>query len=134
MKLTITCIVAVLLSFPASSQDQKPGGCTGCSQQAATAAIPGTHETIAVGRIENVVPIGPLIVLGCEKCAAEVVGWALHQGSSLEDVERAIDTVAAMQKLECFQQQFGPDVVSRMQKPLTAARKALQQARERASM
>jgi hypothetical protein len=86
-----------------------------------------------VGRVENLIPIGVLTVLGCEKCSAEAVTWALEQGSSFEDIERALRTVAAMEKLDCFKAQFGPEVALRMQKPLAAAREALEQARTRAS-
>jgi hypothetical protein len=95
--------------------------------------IPGTTETMPVGRVENLIPIGVLTVLGCEKCSAEAVTWALEQGSSFEDIERALRTVAAMEKLDCFKAQFGPEVALRMQKPLAAAREALEQARTRAS-
>jgi hypothetical protein len=119
-----------------------PTGCTKCAAPAAsvdkvpdavTKPIPGTSETMVVGRIENVIPIGILAVLGCEKCSAEAVNWALQQGSSFDDVERTLRTVAAMQKLDCFKAQFGPDVISRLEKPLAAAKEALDQARTRAA-
>jgi hypothetical protein len=42
------------------------------------------------------------------------VSWALEQGSSFEDIDRALRTVAAMEKLDCFKAQFGPEVVVRM--------------------
>jgi len=103
------------------------------SEVMASQTIPGTNETMPVGRVENVIPIGVLTVLGCEKCSAEAVSWALQRGSSFEDIERALRTVAAMQKLDCFKAQFGPDVVVRMQKPLAAAKEALDQARTRAA-
>jgi hypothetical protein len=95
--------------------------------------IPGTNETMVVGRIENLIPIGVLTVLGCEKCSAEAVNWALQQGSSFEDIERTLQTVAAMQKLDCFKDQFGAEVNTRMEKPLAAAKEALAQARTRAA-
>lgn len=99
----------------------------------ATKPIPGTNETIVVGSIENLIPIGVLTVLGCEKCSAEAVNWALQQGSSFEEVERTLRTVAAMQNLDCFKSQFGPEVSNRMEKPLAAAKDALAQARMRAA-
>lgn len=122
-----------------------PPGATGCAkcavsnsspdegQGAVVKTIPGTNESMVVGRIENLIPIGVLTVLGCEKCSAEAVSWALQQGSSFEDVERTLRTVAAMQKLDCFKEQFGPDVNTRMEKPLAAAKDALAQARTRAA-
>ena len=128
----------------------QPGGCQNCaatagpatptaatasaaSEAMASQTIPGTNETMPVGRVENLIPIGVLTVLGCEKCAGEAVSWALQQGSSFEDVDRALRTVAAMQKLDCFKGQFGPEVVTRMEKPLAAAKEVLEQARTRAA-
>jgi len=108
-------------------------GCAACAQRApadavSTRLVPGTNEAVSVGRIENLMPIGVLAALGCETCAGEAVAWALQQGSSTEDVERAIRTIAAMQKLDCFKQQFGPDAAARLDKPLAAARRVLDQA------
>ena len=126
----------------ASAITPRTGGCATCAAMAALTdtgqavtvkAIPGTNVTFVVGRIENLIPIGVLTVLGCEQCAAEAVRWALQQGSSFDDVERTVQTVAAMQKLDCFKSQFGPDVNARMQKPLAAAEEALTQARTRAA-
>ena len=125
---------------PASAA--KPEGCANCTtamasshdvQEAAVKPIPGTNETMVVGRVENLIPIGILTVLGCEKCSAEAVKWALQQGSSFDDVERTLRTVAALQKLDCFKSQFGPEVNTRMEKPLAAAQEALAEARTRAA-
>jgi hypothetical protein len=80
---------------------------------------------------KSLIPIGMVVVLGCEKCAEEVVAQALKQGSSFQDIDRALRTVAQVQHLECFNQTFGPDVAGRMEKPLAAARRALQQAMDR---
>jgi len=121
-------------------------GCAGCAQKGLAEAVstrptkaplpetvsvqpvPGTNETMLVGRIENLMPIGVVAVLGCETCVGKAVAWALQQGSSIEDVDRALRTIEAMQKLDCFKQQFGPDAAVRLEKPLAAARKVLQQA------
>ena len=116
-----------------------PEACANCAapslstQEVTVRSIPGTTETMVVGRIENLVPIGILTVLGCEKCSAEAVNWAIQQGSSFDDIERTLRTVAAMQKLDCFKSQFGADVNARMEKPLAAATEALAQARTRAA-
>jgi len=112
-------------------------GCAACAQKAPadavnTQLVPGTNEAMLVGRIENLIPIAVLAVLGCDTCAGEAAAWALQQGSSTEDVERALRTITAMQKLDCFKQQFGPDAVARLEKPLAAARKVLQQAMDHA--
>lgn len=113
-----------------------PGGCAACAQKPApetvsTRFVPGTSETMLVGRIENLIPIGVLAALGCEKCASEAVVWALEQGSSIEDVDRTLRTLAAMQTLDCFKQQFGNDAPARLEKPLAAARQVLEQAIDR---
>jgi hypothetical protein len=112
-------------------------GCAGCAQKTpadavTTQLVPGTNEAMLVGRIENLIPIGVVAVLGCETCAGEAVTRALQQGSSTEDVERTLRTIAAMQKLDCFKHRFGPDAAARLEKPLTAARRVLQQAMDRA--
>lgn len=128
-------------SAPSTTTAVKPSACASCAAAASsrevdevtTRPIPGTNETIVVGQIETLIPIGVLTVLGCEKCSAEAVNWALQQGSSFEDVERTLRTVAAMQKLDCFKSQFGPEVNIRMEKPLAAAKEALAQARTRAA-
>lgn len=142
--LSMIALLAGLLPLAVSAQTGATApGCAGCSSSGVSAGkpaeavaarpIPGRNENMLVGRIENLIPIGVVTVLGCEKCAEEVVAWALQQGSPVEDVDRALRTVAAMQKLDCFNQQFGPEVAGRMDKPLAAARRALQQARERAA-
>ncbi len=156
--LVVLVLCAAFVSFPGSFAQtpdvsgaaqaspakaaSKPGGCTGCSagkasspevQETVTKPIPGSNEAMVVGRVENLIPIGVLTVLGCEKCSAEAVNWALAQGSSYEDIERTLRTVAAMQKLDCFKAQFGPEVATRMEKPLSAAKEALEQAKLRAA-
>jgi alkylhydroperoxidase/carboxymuconolactone decarboxylase family protein YurZ len=120
----------------APASDMKtPGGCVACAQNTAgevvsTRLVPGTSEAVLVGRIENLIPIGVLVALGCEKCAGEAVTWALQQGSSTEDIDRALRTLASMQTLDCFKLQFGADAAARLEKPLVAARHVLEQATE----
>ena len=133
---SLFAIVIVIATLSVSAQTApEAGGCAGCTPKPAaealsTQTIPGTNETMLVGRIENLMPIGIVAVLGCETCAAETVKWALQQGSSIDDVERALRTVEAMQKLDCFKQRFGADAAARLEKPLAAARKVLQQAQQ----
>lgn len=146
----VLAVIVGFLSLPLATAQTKGGGsspaassapaCAKCSAKTSSTVetpsmqtIPGTGETMVVGRIENLIPIGVLTVLGCEKCSAEAVNWALQQGSSFEDIERTLRTVAAMQKLDCFKGQFGPDVVSKLEKPLAAAHAALDEARTRAA-
>jgi hypothetical protein len=115
-----------------ASNVKMPGGCGACAQKTPakpvpTRTIPGTSEAVPVGRIENLIPIGVLAALGCEKCTGEAVAWALQQGSSAEDIDRALRTVDAIRTLDCFKQQFGADAAARLEKPLAAARKVLEQ-------
>jgi hypothetical protein len=133
---------AAKVKAAASGDVSNGNGCAKCSaaghlsddeRVAVVKPIPGTNETMVVGRIENLIPIGVLTVLGCEKCSAEAVNWALQQGSSFDDIERTLRTVAVMQKLDCFKEQFGSEVNTRMEKPLAAAREALAQAEARAA-
>ncbi len=123
---------AVAAEKPDTSVPAKPGGCSGCSQKATPASktvpIPGHNESMVVGRIENLVPISVVAVLGCEKCVEETVAWALQQGSSYDDVDRVLRTLAEMQKLSCFNEKFGPDTAARLEEPLAAGRRVLQQA------
>ena len=136
----VVLISAALILLPAiCGQTQGAPACAKCAQVAKAAVnppeaapsrpIPGTNENMLVGRVENLVPIAVVTVLGCEKCAEEAVGWALQQGSSFDDVDRVLKTVAAMQKLDCFNQQFGGETASRLEKPLAAGRRALEQAK-----
>jgi hypothetical protein len=129
-------LLLTALAFPIAISAQTGGngvGCTNCAQNATAQAtlrtIPGSNEKMVVGSVENLIPIGVVIALGCETCAEKVVAWALDQGSSFEDVERALQTVAAMQKLDCFKETFG---AAPIEKPLAAARRTLEQAKARA--
>jgi len=117
-----------------TSEAVAPGGCEGCAQKAGGVVaklVPGTNETVLVGRVENLIPIAVLTTLGCETCVSKAVAWALQQGSSPEDVDRALRAVGQMQTLDCFKQQFGQDAAARLEKPLAAARKVLQEAMDR---
>jgi len=134
MKTLLVLAAGALLCAPVVNAQ---GGCTACAQKAATAeavsaqTVPGTNETMLVGRIENLMPIGVVAVLGCDTCTGHAVAWALKQGSSPEDIERALKAIAAMQNLGCFKQQFGPGAAARLEKPLAAARKVLEEAAAR---
>lgn len=79
------------------------------------------------GNLENLIPIAVVIVGGCEPCAEKMVKQALSQGSSWQDVDQTLRILTDMQKRECVAKALGPDVVARMEKPLAAGRKTLQQ-------
>ena len=69
-----------------------------------------------------------VIVGGCEPCAEKMVTRAVDQGSSLQDIDKTLRIVANMQKQDCFAKAVGTDVIARMEKPLAAGWKTLQQA------
>ncbi len=89
-------------------------------------------ETKSKGNLQNLVPIAVVIVAGCEPCAENTVKKALAQGSSWEDVDETLRILADMQKRECVVKSLGPETVARMEKPLAAGRKTLEQAKQAA--
>ncbi len=80
------------------------------------------------GNLPNLIPIAVVVVGGCEPCAEKMVKQALAQGSSWQEVEQTLRILADMQKRECVRQALGPEVIARMEKPLAAGRRTLQQA------
>lgn len=79
-------------------------------------------------RLQDLLPIAMVIVGGCENCAEKMVERAIHEGSSFQDIDKTLRIVAGMQKLGCFANAVGPEVVSRMDKPLEAGRRTLEKA------
>jgi hypothetical protein len=133
MKTLSAAILALSFSFPALAQGPgKAAGCQTCTQTLEAPQIdPAAAQELAAlpkGRIENLIPMSMLIALGCDTCTEKAVQYALSQGSSPGDVDAALRTIAVVQKLDCFNHQFGGDAAARLEKPLAAARKALEQA------
>ena len=86
-------------------------------------------ETVrSKGNLDSLIPIAVVIVGGCEPCAEKMVKQAMSQGSSWQDVDQTLRILTDMQKRDCVAKALGPDVVARMEKPLAAGRKTLQQA------
>ncbi len=83
----------------------------------------------AKGNVQNLIPIAVVVVGGCETCAEKMVAQALAQGSSWEEVDQTLRILAAMQKRQCVMQALGADVIQRMDKPLAAGRRTLEQAK-----
>ncbi len=81
------------------------------------------------GNLQSLVPIAVVVVGGCESCAEKMVTQALAQGSSWEDVDETLRILADMQKRQCVIQALGSDAVARMEKPLAAGRRTLEQAK-----
>ena len=88
---------------------------------------PSAEERTEV-RLQDLLPIAMVIVGGCEICAEKMVERALHEGSSFQDIDKTLRIIAGMQKLGCFANSVGPEVVSRMDKPLEAGRRTLEKA------
>jgi hypothetical protein len=81
------------------------------------------------GNLQNLLPIAVVVVGGCEPCAEKMVTQALAQGSSWQDVDEVLRILADMQKRQCVIEALGTDVVARMEKPLAAGRRTLEQAK-----
>lgn len=81
------------------------------------------------GNLQNLVPIAVVIVGGCEPCAEKMVKQALAQGSPWEDVDETLRIIADMQKRQCVLEALGVETVARMEKPLAAGRRTLEQAK-----
>ena len=79
-------------------------------------------------RLQDLIPIAMVIVGGCEPCAEKMVTRALGQGSSWQDIDKALRIIANMQRQDCFAKAVGTDVVARMEKPLAAGWRTLQKA------
>jgi len=79
-------------------------------------------------RLQDLIPIAMVIVGGCEPCAESMVNRALRQGSSWQDVDKTLRIVAGTQALDCFAKAVGPEVIARMEKPLAAGIRTLENA------
>ncbi len=86
-------------------------------------------ETVrSKGNLQNLIPIAVVVVGGCEPCAEKMVKQALAQGSSWQEIDETLRILADMQKRECVRKALGEDVVARMERPLAAGRRTLQEA------
>lgn len=88
---------------------------------------PSAEERTEVS-LQDLLPIAMVIVGGCEICAEKMVERAIHEGNSFQDIDKTLRIVAGMQKLGCFANAVGPEVVSRMDKPLAAGWRTLEKA------
>jgi hypothetical protein len=91
-----------------------------------------TQSSKSEARLQDLIPIVMVIVGGCEPCAEKMITRAVEQGSSLQDIDKTLRIVANMQRQDCFAKAVGRDVVARMDKPLAAGRRTLQEATIRA--
>lgn len=104
-------------------------GASGCGcAQAATGGEVESQPVVAEPNLENLIPIALVIAAGCESCAEKMVARALEQGSPRRHVQKTLQVIAKMQKLDCFAQAVGPEAVARMRKPLAAGQRFLHEA------
>ncbi len=66
---------------------------------------PASSERLSDPKLQDLIPIVMVIVGGCEPCAENMVKRALQQGSSWHEIDKTLQTVASMQKLDCFAKQ-----------------------------
>jgi hypothetical protein len=78
--------------------------------------------------LQNLIPIAMVVAGGCESCAERMVERAIREGSPLEDIDKTLRIIAGTQKLSCFASAVGPEIVARMEKPLQAGRRTLENA------
>jgi AhpD family alkylhydroperoxidase len=81
------------------------------------------------GNLQNLIPIAVVVVGGCGPCAEKMVTQALAHGSSWENVDETLRILADMQKRQCVIQALGPETIARMEEPLAAGRRTLDQAK-----
>ncbi len=81
------------------------------------------------GSLQNLLPIAVVVTGGCEPCAEKMVKQALAQGSSWEEIDETLRILADMQKRQCVAQSLGAETVARMEKPLAAGRRTLEEAK-----
>jgi alkylhydroperoxidase/carboxymuconolactone decarboxylase family protein YurZ len=88
----------------------------------------GAGQTRMEARLQDLIPIVMVIVGGCEPCAEKMVARALQEGSLPQDIDRTLRIVGGMQRQECFAKAVGNDVIERMEKPLAAGIRTLEEA------
>jgi len=96
--------------------------------QATSADQPHSPQQKSEVRLQDLIPIAIVIAGGCETCAEKMVARALNEGSSWQEIDKTLRIVAGMQKLDCFANALGPEIIARMDKPLAAGMKTLHQA------
>jgi hypothetical protein len=89
-------------------------------------------ESRTKGTLQSLIPIAVVVVGGCEPCAEKLVTQALADGCPWQDVDATLRILANMQQRECVIERFGSEFLARMDKPLAAGRRALEQAKTKA--
>ena len=120
--------------MPGSERRNTPDEC-GCPAVSDPPSPPrkGSSPVLLLeSSLRNLIPVAVVIVGGCESCTEVMVARALEQGSSIDDIETVLRIVARMREIECIVEAFGPEAIARMEKPLAAGRRTLQESPVRA--
>ena len=112
---------------------QDGDGTTQCGCAATGAPVSARDENegtpaVPEPNLEDLVPIALVIAAGCESCAENAVARALEHGTPWRHIQKALQIIAKMQKLDCFAKAVGPDVIARMERPLAAGGRTLREA------
>lgn len=100
----------------------------GCSSAVGTKLEIESRPVAVEPNLEDLIPIALVIAAGCEPCAEKMVSRALEQGSTPRHIQKTLQIIAKMQKLDCFAGAVGPEAVARMERPLIAGQRTLQEA------
>ena len=108
-------------------------GITACGCASADATASATDEkqspaAVPESNLEDLILLATVIAAGCESCAENAVARALEHGSASRHIQKALQIIAKIQKLDCFGKAVGPEVVARMERPLAAGRRTLREA------
>ncbi len=111
---------------------QVSGGAVKCGCDGAATSVGAKNQNqspaaVPERELADLILIATVIAAGCEPCAENAVGRALKEGSQ-RHIQRTLDIIAKIQKLDCFAKAIGTDVVARMEKALAAGRGTLRKA------
>ncbi len=118
---------------PATLAAQDGEGATQCGCGGARAPLSAKEENesppaVTEPNLEDVLLLAIVIAAGCETCAEKTVARALEHGSAGRHLQKTLQIIAKIRKLDCFAQAVGAEVVARMEKPLAAGRRTLREA------
>jgi alkylhydroperoxidase/carboxymuconolactone decarboxylase family protein YurZ len=77
-------------------------------------------------RIEDLIPIGVVIGLGCKPCTKFYVDKALEKGCAKEDLRKIVSIVESLTGSECLRKAVGDERVDRMKESLIAVKEILE--------
>lgn len=80
----------------------------------------------ATHRLGDLITIAVVIAAGCERCTENAVQRALLMGCEKSLIDRTLGIVARLRSVDCLVRAVGPEVIARMERPLQAGKKVLQ--------